>query len=504
MMSKVLRQKKCQLFCFLITILGVNFGANSFLSQAQGPLQWSPQAKVPFYEERTEEPPFLIADQNRTIHAFNSQPFELEVEGSPRVVVYRRWALEGGWTDPIDVIFDPRGVEVLAVFFDQISTIHLVLAIEGDIYHTRAPLVNAGRAPAWASINFVGKQAQNPFSADITGDQAGNLVTIYSGLQDGKGIYAAQSADDGDTWSEPVPIYLTYDVDLVATAPKLYMGQRGQLHAVWSTFQKDGSGGPGYYARLNRENGQWSDLVELDPFTPAIRTPNVIEYDNQVIVSYYNHNVNGNWWRRSQDGGITWSDPVRISPLHVGTNGIVSFVVDSSQALHGFFGERIDDNNHGMWHIVWTGSGWTEPNPVVRGPNVKDEIGGVGFDPRSARAVISNGNLLLVTWGTDGFAGVNGAWYAYGILDTPALPTVSLPLPTVPPKESPLSTVTPTSAAVTPSPTKPVSANPQSSDSPVTSFTNNPTMPLVVGLVPVVALIVIIITAHQIFQRIRH
>jgi hypothetical protein len=107
----------------------------------------------------------------------------------------------------------------------------------------------------------------------------------------------------------------------------------------------------------------------------------------------------------------------------------VSFVVDSSDNLHAVFGERINDNNHGIWHSVWATTAWTKPDAVVRGPQIKDVVGGNGFDPRSARAVIVNGNVVLVTWGTDGAGGVNGAWYSYRQLETPELPTLALPIP---------------------------------------------------------------------------
>ena len=54
-------------------------------------------------------------------------------------------------------------------------------------------------------------------------------------------------------------------------------------------------------------------------------------------------------------------------------------------------------------------------------------VGSNGFGPRSARAVVSNGNVILVTWGTDGFQGTNGAWYSYKKIDAPELPTELLP-----------------------------------------------------------------------------
>jgi hypothetical protein len=156
----------------------------------------------------------------------------------------------------------------------------------------------------------------------------------------------------------------------------------------------------------------------------------MIEYEDAMYVSYHHIKTNGNWWRRSFDEGLSWSVPRLLSQNYVGTNGNVSFVIDGGNVLHAFFGNRIDEfNEHGMWHSYWTGNAWTNPEAVVRGPQVKDAPGGKGFDPRSARAVVSNGNLVFVAWGTDGAAGLNGAWYSYQRLNVPELPSISQPVP---------------------------------------------------------------------------
>jgi hypothetical protein len=66
--------------------------------------------------------------------------------------------------------------------------------------------------------------------------------------------------------------------------------------------------------------------------SPGIRTPSVIETQGTVFVSYHHINVNGNWWKKSVDGGRTWSFPEQFSSRHEGTNGGVSFVISESNA----------------------------------------------------------------------------------------------------------------------------------------------------------------------------
>jgi hypothetical protein len=485
----------------LAVILLATISVNGLPVMAQSPNKWSPQSKILAYDEVGDEPLWLIADQNRTVHAFNTQP----VEDHP-AIVYRQWTLEQGWTDPIDIFLNSN---VLGTFLDGVSIVHIAFERGGDIYYSKVLLVNAGRASTWSTPQLVGEGATAPyFNAAVAADDKGNLVIIYSGSNDGTGVYVVYSADNGDTWSEPEPIFLTYDNDLQVLDSQVYLGQSGRLHAVWSVVDKLGQGEAGYYARLDVEDRQWSDPVVLDVLTDGgllklgILTPSVIEYEDDIFVTYYNGIDNGNWWRRSNDGGRTWTDPVRISPHHKGTNGAVSFVVDSSNILHLFFGQRIDDNNHGMWHSVWQEYKWTEPEAVVRGPQVRDQIGGKGFDPRSARAVISQGNVALVTWATDGMAGKNGAWYSYAVLDTPELSVIALPTPLATSTPVPTLIATPSLSNITPSPTRSVVPNYEDNSS--DSVTGNTMVPLIIGLMPVVLLISAIIIVSQLNKHGRH
>lgn len=405
--------------------------------KAQAAYFWSEQEKIPNYYPMGEQPPYMIADQNHTIHAFNSQPLDLEDENSPKALFYRQWTQDGGWTSPIDILFDSGGgnIEILDVTSTSSGLVYLIYQKNfADIYFTYAYIADAGRSTAWASSILIAGQSTH-VALGFTGvgaivsDGLGTIVVIYSGSESGQGLYSTHSSDYGNNWARSYPVYLTGDDSVLVTDPALSIGESGIIHGVWTTFQEDGFGGPGYYANFYPDAVAWSESTELD--VPGIRTPSVTEFKSDVFVSYYHFSTNGNWWRRSSDGGNTWTPPSQLSPRHVGTNGRVSFVVDSTDTLHAFFGGRINDLNHGMWQSTWMEGSWTTPQAIVRGPQIVDVPGGNGFDPGAARAVISNGNLVLVTWGTDGFAGLNGAWYSYKMLNIPALPSQLYPVPTL-------------------------------------------------------------------------
>lgn len=430
------------------------FGSVSY-SNAQSASFWSEQRKIPDYFAAAQQPPYMIADQNHTIHAFNSQPLDLEAEFSAKALYYRQWKEESGWTYPNDIILDKNGgdVEVLDVTRDSSGVVYLIYQKDyQSIYFTYATLADAGKSTAWAtSIQIAAESTHVSIGfeslASMVVDDSGNIVVVYSGNQAGQGLYSVHSLDHGNNWSQPYPVYLTGDGSVVTTDPELILSKSGKAHVVWSTFMSDGFGGPGYYANMDLTTYAWSDPMPLD--LPGIRTPSIVEHNDDLFISYYHYSNNGNWWRRSSDGGDTWTLSSRLSPRHVGTNGRVSFVMDSANTLHAFFGERINDQNHGMWESIWRGGAWSTPEPVVKGPQIRDVPGGFGFDPAAARAIVSNGNLVLVAWSTDGFAGVNGAWYAYKRLNAPELPTVIDVEPTLTASVLPTDTSVPLTSTVT-------------------------------------------------------
>jgi hypothetical protein len=492
--------KASQKYSLLIIVLSALFFCNIIPSQAQGTF-WSNLEKIPEYFDGTEEPPYLIADQDHVVHAFNSQPLDLRNNASPKAIFYRKWTMENGWTLPNDVLYDDNAgsIELVDVVSDQSYTVHLVLQRNSrDLYYVYNQLAMAGTPASWSSPILIAQDSTSigPGNANIgtiAADETGNnIVVVYSGSEYGDGLYFVLSVDHGLNWSIPYPVYLVGGDKLVVTDPKLYVGQSGSYHAVWSSFNSDGSGGPGYYANWDSISQSWSDPVELD--VPGIRTPAVIEFNGDVFVSYYHVSSNGNWWRRSNDGGNTWSAPARVSSSHVGTNGGLSFVVDSNNTLNAFFGERIDDFNHGLWQVIWTGTSWSNPSAVVRGPQVRDVIGGRGFDPRSARAVVSNGNVVLVTWGTDGFAGVNGAWYSYKTLDAPELPSQPLVIPTVNNQSTQNAVATETVIEITPLAEIDIANN----DYP--EFLQSPQFPIYLGVIPVLVILIGIIIARYLFH----
>jgi hypothetical protein len=433
-------RKPFYIFNLVILLLSLNTQAwiqAPFLQEST----WSVPQTIPGYE-LTTWPPILIADQNRTIHAFSSQWIQSPGQEAVRAVVYNSWTLENGWTSPVDILISPlKEARLTDVYLDQDGIFHLIFwggdNTSADIYYSKVPAGLAGDAGSWSAPLIIGENAADPESAAILKDKQGILHVLYGGLDSGYGVYEITSPDNGDTWSSAAPVFFSSDQAPLIVGLHTIIDESGELHAIWNTRNLGGQGRGVYYSRLN-EDGNWNDPTLIDQASEGygINYPTIQSYQGSIFVVYLQ--TPKVMMRRSQDNGLSWGNPVTLFSRHVGVNGLPSMVVDSDDRLHLFFGQRIDPTTknpviHGMWHSMWRDNRWNEPEAVVKGLPVADPVGNTSFDPFEAHAVVSQGNVILVTWITDpGWPKKpNGVWYSYISLDTPELPVV--PFSTVPP-----------------------------------------------------------------------
>lgn len=489
---------------FLLLFAGL---FNSGRGLAQIARSWSPLMVVPGYLDDTL-PPQLIADRQKAVNAFASQP--VAGVGSSQAVVYSRWTLLGGWTEPVDVLLSPSGdAQVLGAFLDDAGIMHVIYRgvdrSRASIYYSQAPIQSAGFAPAWTTPVIIGARASEPGSAALTGDGKGSLVVIYNGNLAGNGVYATASTDAGGSWTNPVPIFLTGASDIQAYYLQIDANQSGQAHAAWSDTNKTGNSSRAYYARFDFSSGQWKEPTVLAQdnygdigagiFGPAY--PSIIAEEETVAVMY---NANGGtstagrpalWVRLSRDGGESWSEPYRPFPRHVGLSGGHDLVADGSGIIHALFVQRIEQSVDGqysviggMWHSQLLDDQWTDPDRYFLGGDIS------GYD---VSAVVSQGNMLLVTMREDPGLGGKGVLYAFAELNAPELPITEY------------ATSTPAPAAITETPSAAPEETVLQQESESTGTTtagvlleSNPAIPIIVGMLPVLLLITITLVIRSI------
>jgi hypothetical protein len=314
-------------------------------------------------------------------------------------------------------------------------------------------------------------------------------------------LYVVNSVDGGETWSEPTSIFFTNRDEPYIFELQIVESESAWLHAIWAVNSIVNQGRGIYYAR-SQDGNAWSEPILLADATEGFgtRTPAIIEYNDNLFALY---NLPGKIkMRQSSDGGITWDDPYNIFPRHQGVNGSLSLVIDGNNDLHLFFGQRISGSPdiHGMWHSTFTNNRWIEPEAIVKGPRIVDVTGENGFDPNFARAIVSQGNLILLTWMTDPGAGRNGIWYSYKQIDAPELPVVGLPTDVSPnvnssvAAETPLG-VLPTDIVTTPAGLEENKVIPLPTSKPV--LPNNPSFPILIGSISALVLVLILVIVLQ-------
>ena len=429
------------IFCIPSAIFFAGLGYQSV--SAETGYGWSPDEKVPGYLDDTFSP-FLLADQNRTVHAFTSQ--WIKNEGIRLAIVYRRWSLLGGWTRPVDIILSPTGgnANFLSAYMDSSDTLHVIFAAtealtqKTVVYYSSAPAANADWAPAWSAPVVVGEGASGLNSAAIVGDNHGNLVIIYSGSRIGSGVYFIYSKDSGKSWSSPQPVFLTYDSGLNAFSLSLTVGPDQSIRGVWNVVTNTGVDEALYFANFDSQNFAWETPVEIDRridlpeyFGPSFP---VIEDNGREILVVYN---SGNpfldrpvgagrpimRYSISLDDGVTWYEPIDPFLLHLGRSGENSMALDGSGNPHLLFIQRIETEDNdgkykiiaGIWHSIFQDGVWTNPDFLVTTRPAHD-----------VRTIVAQGNVLLAVWREDPGSGKDGVWYSYKILDEPELPVVPL------------------------------------------------------------------------------
>ena len=414
----------------LLLTCAASFGRLVFSASAQ--TQWTTAQRIPGFDD-SGYGPYLIADQNQTIHAFNSQFVDRAM-----AIVYSSWTLGDSWTPPVVIMDAYRGqARLIGANMDEAGFVHMTFFggddVGADIFYSQTHLSQAGRAGSWSSPVVIGPDAITPTTGAIASDGQGRLVLLYSGNLEnliGNGLYEVHSTDFGETWSQPELFYLTETRTFWPTALDAIMGEQGQVHAVWSVASVSGNGEAVLHTSINPDDTPAAKPVLLaEAIDYEADTPTIVEHNGELIVVYHNGRPTSLQMQRSTDPGHAWTAPFPVSESHLGGNGPASMVVDSEGNLYALFGGRTGPHpaDHGIWKTLWTGDGWTEPEAVVAEPAFQDKAGGEGFDPSFARAVISQGNVLMATWRTDPGAGPNGIWYSYTILNTPQFPVQPLP-----------------------------------------------------------------------------
>jgi hypothetical protein len=246
MLVQKVAHKSFNVLGLVILLISINQQQAPTIVEAQNS-GWSTPQTIPGYDPGTW-PPILVADQDRTVHAFSSQPVQVGEGESAQAISYNRWTLEQGWTLPTDIILSPyKDARITDARLDRHGVFHVVF-FGGDntganIYYSKAPAANANDSQAWSVPIIIGENAGDPAAAVSFEGDPGTLYVIFSGRQPQHGLYVANSKDDARTGRSQLQYSLPQVINPISTTLRSLEVNQGGCMLFGAFMMSEAKGG---------------------------------------------------------------------------------------------------------------------------------------------------------------------------------------------------------------------------------------------------------------------
>ena len=316
--------------------------------------------------------PFLTSDAGNQIHAFWSQINSAVSDNLNEVIFYARQ--EGGrqWTDPKEILRIPEeSLRQPSVAVDSSGNLLLVWtgSQSGKIYFSAAPANQAVLPTAWSNPVALPSPQSPASSPDIHIAPDGTIFVVYAvPLNQDRGIYLVQSGDGGSTWSNPMLIF-----DAVSTGwamvdrPLLAITRDTHLHIIWTEYSLPSGPGPLalYYVRSEDKGVSWSEPEQV--IKKPVPWSGIIGITDQSLHRIWQEVGSGGitlWHDYSTDDGITWT---RISPVSIFNEKVSSsgLVVDRAGRLNLLQVVNRGGGSFDLQHWVWDEQNWKSEASLV-------------------------------------------------------------------------------------------------------------------------------------------
>jgi len=496
------------LLCLIsLTVLLALSGIAAWAQTGEG-TGWSVPVEVPSATGEVRWALSLATDDAGRLHmVWTEETMPGYFRGS---IFYALWDGQA-WTAPVRLsTYSSELAQWPAIAVDARGIIHVVYVGNERLYYTYTYAGGTPWVPAsWSIPRDIG--GMEPVSwPDLAIDSDDQLHVVWSAgtVAD---IFYSSSTDGGKEWSSPVQLSDSSEVEDLR--PQLAIGRPGEIHLVWTERAlKEGTILGSLYRRSLDGGNSWSPASNIREGQANWMGIAADVRGNVHVICHYTgeeRQQNGQVHQWSSDGGSSWSAPVVLpKPKTTGWSGsdaIPGMVVDSAGHLHVVIGE-----GSRVYYLRWDGQQWAPGPPLDL--SVADTV---SMQPQIA---LGEGNRLHVVWYWDQVNG-NGLYDFYHTttrFSIPAIPTRAYPpptptlsptpwfgeLPTPPPTNTPQPASTET-ATVTPLPTASPSLTSQVPT--VTPFaqgrvTPGSGFPLAVAVIPVAALIALLVLTRPLWS----
>lgn len=346
--------------------------------------------------------PQLVADADGRIHGFWSQSTDTDS------LIYYIVSEGAGWTAPIDILTSPGNnslSENLSVAFHPDGQLMAVWdnGPLGEIYFSHVLASLASSAVEWFTPIPLPALNATAGSPDIAFDANGRIYVAYAlQLNEDRGIYVVSSDDEGESWSDPNLVFdgVLADWDAV-DEPHLTVTGDGVVHVIWSqkTFPPSTRTINTAYAASSDGGESWSEEADL-PFADVQPVWSDISAAGlQTVYRIWQEDFqnSSNYWSQiSNDSGLTWEQPLRISDRN-NLIGQAALIADGGGTPHlvqltgvSLNGPSNDGASPMIQHWTWVEGSWSEAEGFATEAGQINDVEGV------AGAVAANGNLVLM------------------------------------------------------------------------------------------------------------
>jgi hypothetical protein len=263
------------------------------------------------------------------------------------------------WLSPMDVMVWPDAGRLTSVIIDSFGKLYAFSATDCLSYVT-AENEKAISARSWGKrICLDNTGLANPSVVQTT-----NGVIFVAYVAPGNQAFRLiQSQDGGVTWSANSTITEINEDFLLD--PALSLDQKGRLHLVWSVGQAPNAYPPigVFYSRSNDGGISWTVPIKLggeDEGQPAIAVNN----DEVHVLWNGDASKRGRYYRYSGDAGDNWG-PVEVlsPPSSLGGKGGLQrppgMIIDNTGVLHVLLHEQDE-----LFYSSKSNQGWTEKVPL--------------------------------------------------------------------------------------------------------------------------------------------
>ncbi len=318
------------------------------------------------------------------------------------------------WTEPIDIYASWEATEIssIAVAIDHVDNLHLIWSEgpSGPVFHSKAPLKDAGDARSWSDPRSLGIPAK---AIELEIDGSGTAHAVYI-VTEGEfpGVYHIQTHVSGRMWSYPQRVDDDIPSAAVPDSLDLTMDHRGGLHAVWSYVDAGGDTLFGRSVRYSQKlagSTEWGFHQSIDGVgfqEEYLRSPRpkiAVTKDMVHVIWGATHNREpgiasiNRYQRFSENLGISWGEATPILGDLVGQAGGDGVAIDGSDRLH--FASQLRWPQ-AIYHVTWAEGTWGEPQIAYEIRDASTEEVGDRVHAHFVRIGVIQGNVLVLIFRT--------------------------------------------------------------------------------------------------------